>query len=124
VTLKFLSSAGVILFLSGCVSAEQYQASNAMINECLNAGGVAHRMYSSDLPRCILNSEKNRLDDLEMECVKSGGRPIYTKYLNTNTRVYDNCSRGPSTIINNNTQAQPLFKPYCPPSPYPIYGCN
>ena len=119
----------VILFLSACASQEEIDQERAQVkaqaDECLSRAGIFHLGYSWEQPRCVLEKEQQRLDLLEMECVRSGGRPIYTLYSKTETRVYDNCGRPPSTQINT-APAQPIFqfKPYCPPSQYPIYGCN
>lgn len=104
--------------LVGCISAEQKAANRAEALECEQSGSTPYvGIGAGDLGKCASPKEQARLERLEYACVKAGGEPKY----HWAYEYYLNCKQGSEVRINNNANSG--FKPYCPPSKTPIYGC-
>jgi len=113
----------VILFLTvavvGCgLTPEAQQRRAAKVQACRDSGGTAYTNSIGAIRKCASPTEQARLERLEMACVESGGTVDYHY-----TGYYENCRRPVAKTNSGNSNSNPYFKPYCPPSKTPIYGC-
>ena len=103
------------LTLIGCaLTPEEQQA----VQACRDSGGTAYTWSRGSLEKCASPSEQQRLEKLEMACVESGGTVDYHW-----AGYYRNCERPTAKTNGGNSNSNAGFKPYCPPSKTPIYGC-
>lgn len=107
---------GILIFLlmtlTSCVSQEQRDAVEQTVQDYRAKGYTCHTGPFATYD-CFTPYEQERLDKLEAACVEGGGIADYSV-----TGYYSKCKR-PRSSGSRNT-----FKPYCPPSDYPIYGCD
>ena len=105
--------------LVGCgLTPEAKQRRAANVQACRDSGGTAYTGALGQLSKCATPSEQARLDKLEMACVQSGGSVDYHF-----TGYYENCKRPVAKTNGGSSNSKSGFKPYCPPSKTPIYGC-
>lgn len=105
--------------LVGCgLTPEAKQRRAANIQACRDSGGTAYVSFNT-LDKCAMPNEQARLERLELACINSGGTPKYANF----GGYYENCRRPAASTASNSGSGSSGFKPYCPPSKTPIYGC-
>ena len=85
-----------ILATTGCAT-DISMESQAKVSQCEASGGVAkvHVGINPRFKECLSASRVERLAEMEMACLKSGGNPAYEgfKVLSTGGEIYRSCER-------------------------------
>lgn len=100
--------------LTGCAASSEQLAE---VEACRSKGHTAYVYRWGELRDCVSPKDQERLEKLELACVSAGGTVDYN-----GVGMYENCEGRPAVKVNVNNGSSG-FKPYCPPSKYPIYGC-
>ena len=113
--MKKLSTAMFLFAITGCAATPEELAA---VEQCRKEGNTPYTYSRGALKYCIPPEEQERLERLELACVTAGGSVDYDIW-----GKYRNCKGTPAVKVNVNNNSS-TFKPYCPPSKYPIYGCQ
>jgi len=105
----------VLILLTGCAASPEQLAE---VEACRSEGHTAYTYSWGKLRDCVSPKDQARLEKLELACVSSGGTVDYNV-----VGMYENCKRRSAAKVKVKNSSSG-FKPYCPPSKYPIYGCG
>lgn len=118
--LKYVLTPILLMALGGCALApsdEKLAEHRLKIKQCEARGGhpVRNIWNSQLLAKCMTRLEYNAKIKERQECEKEGGR--------VNVDIYGFIQSCSYPVVSAPLPPDTFYKPVCPPSKYPIYGC-